>query len=136
MAGLLRPSFGAVLGYALIPVLLSFAAFALVAIIRLQVVGWLPGHAGNDVIPKRLQPWIRWWLLIRFGLLGSGILLIFGGVLAAVAQRSLLGIFLQAFVYVVWLRILLDAVFGALFNAGVIRAGADVGTPPVRPRDG
>ena len=120
IAGLIRPSFGVVLSYALIPFLLSFAAFALVAIVRLQVVGLLSGDVSNDVIPKRLQSWIRWWLLIRLGLLGSGILLIFGGLLAAIAQRSLVGIVLQAFVYVVWIRILLDAVFGALFNAGVI----------------
>lgn len=120
IVGLFRPPLGVVLSYALIPVLLSFAVFVLVAIVRLQVVGWLPGDVSDDVIPKRLRSWIRWWLLVRFGLLGSGILLIFGGLLAAIAQRSLVGIVLQAFVYVVWLKFLLDAVFGALFNAGVI----------------
>jgi hypothetical protein len=52
--------------------------------------------------------------LVRFGLLGSGLLLIVGGVAAAVAQRQLFATVAQAFVYVVCFRLLMDALMARL----------------------
>jgi hypothetical protein len=72
------------------------------------------------LIPNRLKRWIRWWLLVRFGLLGSGLIIIVAGVVAVVAQFQLLAVAVQAFIYIFFLRVFLDAVFGAVFNLGVI----------------
>jgi hypothetical protein len=77
------------------------------------------------MIPRRLRLWMRWWLLFRLGLLGSLILLILGGLLVAIAQRQLVGVAVQAFFYVAWFRMLLDAVFGITYNAGLISSRTD-----------
>jgi hypothetical protein len=110
--------FGVVVSYALAPFALALVAWVLVALARLRLVGFLPSEA-EGLIPTRLQPWIRSWLLVRFGLLGSGLLLILAAVATAIAHRPF-GRVVEAFVCVVWFRIFLDLVFGATFNAGVI----------------
>ncbi|MGZ2412617.1 hypothetical protein ACUXST_002046 [Sphingomonas sp. F9_3S_D5_B_2] len=121
IVGLFRPSLGAVVSYGLIPLAIAVVAWGILAFIRLRLVGFMPSDARDaDVIPRRLQPWIRGWLLVRWGLLGSGLLLVLVGVAAGIAQRDLLGVVIQAFVYLAWGRMLLDAVFGATFNASVI----------------
>ncbi len=115
MAGLSRQAHGGVVSFALMPFLLAVAACAVVAIIRLRVVDVRPSDAhDDDMIPRHLEPWIRSWLLVRFGLLGSGLLLIVGGVAAAVAQRQLFATVAQAFVYVVCFRLLMDALMARL----------------------
>lgn len=121
VVGLLHPSLGVVVGYAFVPLALAAASWAILVAVRLYVVGALPGDVNDDdVIPRTLQPWIRCWLLARFGLLGSGLLLILIGAGVAIVQRHWVGVVIQAFVYLMWGRMLSDAVFGAIFNAGVI----------------
>jgi hypothetical protein len=109
---------GAVVSYALLPLGVALVVWVVVAVARLRVVGHLPREA-EGLIPTRLQPWIRSWLLIRFGLLGSVLLLSLGAVAMAVVHGPLTSV-VQAFVCVVWFRIFLDLILGAAFNAGVI----------------
>lgn len=121
IVGLFRPSLGAGLNYALIPFAVAASMWAILIAIRVGLVGVLPKDARDVIVlPKRLMPWIRGWLLIRFGLLASGLLLVLIGVAVAVVQFNLLGVVIEAFVYLVWVRMLLDAVFGAAFNAVLI----------------
>ena len=110
--------FGIVVTYALVPLAVALIAWVIVLVARLRLVGFLPS-AAEGLIPPRLEPWIRSWLLVRFGLLGSGLLLIFGAVAMAIA-RVPFGRLVEAFVCVFWLRLFFDLVFGLMFNAGVI----------------
>jgi len=102
----------------LAPFSLALAAWLLVGALRLRLVGFLPSEA-QALIPSRLVPWMRSWLLVRFGLLGSGLLLILTAIVAAIAHGPF-GRAIEAFAYVVWFRIFLDLIFGTAFNAGVI----------------
>ena len=99
---------------------IALAAWFIVILVRLRLVGRLESDVRADIIPRGLRPWIRGWLLVRFGLLGSSFLLLVLGVLAGVAQRELLSIVITAFMYLVWGRMLLDVVFDAAVNTGVI----------------
>ena len=110
--------FGAVVSYALVPFAIALMAWLIVAVARLRMVGFLPSNA-EGLIPTILQPWIRSWLLVRFGLLASGLLLI----LAAAATAFLHGPFgrvIEALICVFWFRLFLDLRFGTAFNLGVI----------------
>ncbi len=118
LVAILRPSLGVIVGYALGPLLLALAGWLLFAVLRLGMVGFLPSEA-DGLIPPRLVPWIRSWLLVGFGLLGSLLLVVLAGVVMAIAHGPF-GRAIEALVYVVWFRIFLDAIFGAAFNAGVI----------------
>lgn len=113
-----RLPFGIVVGCALVPFAAALLAWVVVAIARLRIVGWLPSDP-EGLIPNALRPWIWAWLLIRFGLIGSGLLLIFAGVATAIAHGPL-GRVVEAFVCVFWFRMFLDLTFGATFNAAVI----------------
>src|SRR5215213_1195258 len=65
-------SMGAVVWYAVWPFLMAFAAWLIAGILRIRLVGYLPAQPkDDDFIPRALQPWIRFWLLTRFGLLGA-----------------------------------------------------------------
>ena len=118
LAAFTRLSIGVLVGYALVPFLLAMAAWVVLGVLRLRTVGFLPSDA-DGLIPIRLQPWIRSWLLIRFGLLGSMLLLILAAVVMAILNGPA-GRAIGAFVVVVWLRIFLDLIFGTMFNAGVM----------------
>jgi hypothetical protein len=112
------PNLGVVMVFALPPVLVAIVAFLVTAVLRLRLVGFLT-NPSDDVIPKRLQPWIRWWLLLRFGLLGSGFLLIVSAIAVAVL-RGPVSVWIQALVYLFILRLLLDMTFGTAFDVGMI----------------
>ena len=114
-------SLGTGITYAILPLVVAVIAWLLLAIARLAIVGILPSDVQDDVvIPLPLQPWIRWWLLVRFGLLFGGVLVILIGAVGTMARLDFLGVAIHAFVDVVLVRVFLDAVFGAVFNAGVI----------------
>src|SRR3982751_2943783 len=75
LAWLLRPSMGAVIGYMVWPFSAVALAWVVAGISRLQLVGYLPSQPkDDDFIPRALQPWIRFWLLARLGLLGAMLL--------------------------------------------------------------
>ena len=121
IVGLFHPSLGSAVAYGLIPFGIAVIAWAVLGTIRLWLAKFLPREISDVVVlPRRLQPWIRGWLMIRFGLLGGGLLLLVIGVAVGLTHRDLLGVVIQAFVFLVWGRILLDAAFGAAFNAWVI----------------
>jgi hypothetical protein len=121
IAALLRPSMGFVVGYVVWPFLATFAASVIASIFRLRLVGYLPSHPNDDdYIPRALQPWIRFWLLGRLGLLGAMLALLLAIVATAIAGRSL-NYCVQALVYVVMVRMCMDVGFGAAFNLGIIK---------------
>jgi hypothetical protein len=66
-----------------------------------------------------LQPWIRFWLLVRFGLLGAMLLLLLAIVGTAIAGGRITHP-VDALVYVVIVRMFMDVTFGAAFNVGII----------------
>jgi len=113
-----RVGLGAIINDALVPFAVALIVWLVLGLARIRIVGFLPTGT-EEPIPASLQPWIRSWLLVRFGLLGSALLLIIGAVVTAVVHGPL-GSFVQAFACVVWFRILLDLIFGATFNAGVL----------------
>jgi hypothetical protein len=116
----LGPSMGALVGYIVWPILAALVASLVAGILRLRLVGHLPSQPkDDDFIPRALQPWIRFWLLARFGLLGAMLALLVAIVATAVAGRGV-SYALEAFVYVVIVRILMDLGFGAAFNFGII----------------
>ncbi len=116
----LGPSMGALVGYIVWPILAALVASLVAGILRLRLVGYLPSQPkDDDFIPLALQPWIRFWLLARFGLLGATLALLVAIVATAVAGRGVSHA-LEAFVYVVIVRILMDLGFGAAFNLGII----------------
>ena len=120
IAFLLRPSMGAVVGYVVWPLLATLVAWVLAGILRLRLVGYLPSQPkDDDFIPRRLQPWIRFWLLARVGLLGAMLALLLAVVVTAVAGRGA-NYAVEALVYVVLVRMFMDVGFGAAFNLGII----------------
>src|SRR4051794_2476786 len=89
IAFLLRPSLGAVTGYVVWPFLVALIAWVIAGILRLRLVGRLPSQANDDdYIPRPLQPWIRLWLLVRFGLLAALLPILLAIVAAAAAGRG------------------------------------------------
>jgi hypothetical protein len=96
----------------------ALLVWLIAAAARLRLVGYLPADADN-LIPAALQPWMRFWLLTRMGLLLAMLLLMLATVIAAVA-RGPFHYCLQGFVYVVMLRIFMDLLFSAALNVGVI----------------
>lgn len=126
IASLLQPAMGVVAGYVLWPLLVSLGLWLVASVLRLRLVGFLPSQPNDDdFISPALQPWIRFWLLSRFGLLGAMLLLFLAIVATALAGRGV-NYCVQALVYVVMVRLLLDSGFGAAFNLGIItrRRGA------------
>ena len=127
IASLLRPSMGAVVGYLVWPFLAALVAWVVAGISRLRLVGFLPGQPNDDdFIPRALQPWILFWLLSRFGLLGGMLVLLLAIVATAVAGRGA-NYCIEALVYVVMVRIFMDLGFGAAFNLGIITRRRSVG---------
>lgn len=111
---------GAVVLSVVWPFLAALLAYVVAGISRLRLVGFLKSQANDDdFIPSALQPWIRFWLLSRFGLLGGMLLLLLAIVATAVAGRGANYCF-EALVYVVMVRMFMDVVFGAAFNLGII----------------
>lgn len=120
IAVLLRPSMGVVVGYVVWPLLAFLVAWIVAGVLRLRLVGCLPSQPkDDDFIPRGLQPWIRFWLLTRFGLLGAMLVLLLAIVVAAVAGRGA-NYAVEALVYVVVVRMFMDVGFGAAFNIGII----------------
>jgi hypothetical protein len=120
IAYLLRPSMGAVVGYVVWPLLATLLAWVIAGVLRLRLVGYLPSQPKDEAfIPRRLQPWIRLWLLARLGLLGAMLALLLAIVVTAVAGRGV-NYAVEALVYVVVVRMFMDAGFGAAFNLGII----------------
>jgi hypothetical protein len=120
IAFLLRPTFGAVVGYVVWPLLAALLAWVVAGVLRLRLVGYLPSQAkDDDFIPRALQPWIRFWLLARFGLLGAMLAVVLAVVVTAVVGWGVNNA-IQAFVYVVMVRMFMDVAFGAAFNLGII----------------
>jgi hypothetical protein len=114
------PSMGSIIGYAVWPILVALVASVIAGILRLRLVGYLPSQPkDDDLLPRSLQPWIRFWLLARFGLLGAGLVLSLAIVAAAIAGRGL-SYAVAALVYLVMTRALIDLGFGAAFNFGII----------------
>jgi hypothetical protein len=120
IAFIVRPSMVTVIGYIMWPLLVAVAAWIVAGILRLRLVGYLPGQPkDDDFIPRSLQPWIRFWLLTRLGLLGAML-----GLSLAVIATAVIGAGLRfsvdALVYIVLVRTLMDLGFGAAFNLGII----------------
>jgi hypothetical protein len=115
-----RPSMGTVVRYVVWPLLATLLAWVIAGVLRLRLVGYLPSQPkDDDYIPRGLQPWIRFWLLARFGLLGAMLALSLAVVVTAVARRGV-NYAVEALVYVVMLRMFMDVGFGAAFNLGII----------------
>jgi hypothetical protein len=126
IAALLRPSMGAVFGYLVWPFLAALVVWAVAGISRLRLIGFLPGQPNDDdFIPRTLQPWIRFWLLSRIGLLVAMLVLLLAVLATAVAGKGA-SYCVEALVYVTVVRMFMDLVFGAAFNLGIItrRRGA------------
>jgi hypothetical protein len=120
IAFVLRPSMGALGGYVIWPFLVALVAWVFAGILRLRLVGYLPGQPNDDdFIPRALQPWIRFWLLTRFGLLGAMLALLLVIIATAVAGRGM-NYSVQALVYVVMVHMFMNLCFGAAFNLGII----------------
>jgi hypothetical protein len=115
---LLRPYLGSVAGYAVWPMLVGLVAWTIAVVARLRLVGLLPSNA-DHFIPTALQPWIRFWLLARLGLLGAVVLLLLAAVAAALPGGPT-RYCVEAFVYVVMARIFMDLFFGAVLNVSII----------------
>ena len=118
VAALLRPYLGDVVGYVFVPLLVALLAWAVAGAVRLRVVGFLPSEA-DHFIPDALRPWIRFWLLVRLGLLGALLLLLAAIVITAIVGGPV-NYSVNALVFVVIVRMLVDLVFGAAFNVGII----------------
>ena len=110
--------FGVLVTYALWPFVAALLAWAILGLARLRLVGFHSSE-GEDLVPRPLQPWIRAWLMARLGLLGSMSVLMLGALATAILHGRLVP-FVQAFVSVVWFRIFLDLIFGAMINAAII----------------
>jgi hypothetical protein len=126
ISALLRPSMGAVVLYLFWPFMALAGVWVVAGIARLRLVGFLPGQPNDDdFIPRALQPWIRFWLLSRFGLFGGMLVLLLAIVVTALAGRGV-NYCAEALVYVVMPRMFMDLGFGAALNFGIItrRRGA------------
>lgn len=127
IATLLGPSLGRVFGYLMWPFLAALVVWIVAAISRLRLVGFLPGQpSDDDFIPRALQPWIRFWLLSRLGLLFGVLGLLLATVVTAVADQGA-SYCVEALIYVVVCRMFLDLAFGAAFNFGIITRRRDAG---------
>ena len=115
---LFHPYLGTAVGYVIIPLLAAALAWACAGAARLRLVGFLPSD-GDHFIPSVLQPWIRFWLLVRFGLLGA-MLLLLAAIIVTVVAGGPVTYPVEAVVYVVIVRIFLDLAFGVAFNLGII----------------
>jgi hypothetical protein len=103
----------------LVPLSMAWGLWVIAFVVRLRFVGFLPTDAYR-LIPAALQPWIRFWFLMRTGLLGGWALLL----LAAVGTALVGGPIhypLEAFFYLVLAQVLLDGLFGAVFNIGLVK---------------
>lgn len=118
LAALLRPYLGDVVGYVFVPLLVALLAWAIAGAVRLRLVGFLPSEA-DHFIPDALRPWIRFWLLVRLGLLGAMLLLLAATVVTA-SGGGPVNYCVEALVFVVIVRLLVDLIFGAAFNVGII----------------
>ena len=118
-----QPYLGTVVSYVAVPLLVTLVAWMLVWILRLRLVGFLPSDP-NHLIPAALRPWIRSWLLVRFGLLFGWLILIVAIVVAAVAGFGL-AYCVNALVYLVLFRGFLDLLFSTAINVGVITGRAN-----------
>lgn len=118
VSALVRAILGTVSLYGFVPLLVALAAWAVAGVARLRLVGFLPSEA-DHLIPAVLQPWIRFWLLARFGLLGAMLLLLLATIVTALAGGPAKLCF-EAFIYVVIVRMFMDLIFGAAFNVGII----------------
>ena len=120
IAFILRPSISAVVGYVLWPLLLASVAWAVAGILRLRLVGYLPGQPiDDDYIPRPLQAWIRFLLLMRLGLLGAMLALLLAVIATAVARWGV-QYAVDALIYVVLVKVFMDLGFGAAFDLGII----------------
>jgi hypothetical protein len=115
---IIHPYLGTVVGYVVVPLLAALLVWAIAGVVRLRLVGFLPSDA-DHYIPTTLQPWIRFWLVVRFGLLGAMLLLLVAIVGAAVAGAPIT-YSVEAFVYVGIVRMFMDLIFGAAFNLCII----------------
>lgn len=113
-----HPYLGTVVLYAAAPFVTAMLIWAVAFIARLRLVGFLPS-ACDHFIPPGLRPWLQFWLMFRFGLLGSILLLLVivtvSAVLGGPIQDLVAGV-----IYLIWLRLFVDVLFGAAFNIGVI----------------
>lgn len=120
IASLPRPSMREVILFLVWPFMVLAVVWALAGISRLRLVGFLPGQPNDDdFIPCALQPWIRFWLLSRLGLLGAMLVLLPAVVATAVVGRGA-NYCIEAFVYVVMVRMFMDLGFGAAFNLSIL----------------
>lgn len=111
---------GAVVEYLVWPFLTALVVRAVAGISQLRLVGYLPGQPNDDdFIPRALQPWMRFWLLARMGLLVGMLVLLLATVAAVIAGRGA-NYCIDALVYVVVVRMFMDLAFGAAFNLGII----------------
>lgn len=118
VSALLRPYLGSVVGHAVVPFVAALVVWTSAGVTRLRVVGFLPSQA-DHLIPARLEPWLRVWLLARFGFLGSMLLVLVAIVAVAVAGGPFhYGV--DAFVYVAIARMFMDLIFGTALNVGII----------------
>lgn len=118
---LFHPDFELLVTYGIGIWCIAFIIWLVVVLARIRLVGFLPSDVrDDDVIPLSFQPLIRWWLMVRFGLLGSWLLVVLIALGLALVERKLASIAIQTLLYLAWGRMLLDAAFGAVFNAGII----------------
>jgi hypothetical protein len=115
---LIHPYLGTVVGYVIVPFLAVLLVWAIIYVVRLGLVGFLPSDA-DHFIPTTLQPWMRFWPVVRFGLLGAMFLLLVAIVGTAIAGGPITYP-VEAFVYVVIVRMFMDLAFGAALNLGII----------------
>jgi len=103
-----------------LPALAAWTVCVIAGVARLRIVGFLPtGARDDDFIPAALQPWIRFWLVTRIGLLFAMMFLLLATIAAAIIHRAF-NLVALALVYIVGVRILMDGAFGAAFNIGII----------------
>ena len=115
---LVHPYLGTVVGYVFVPLLAALLVWAIAGAVRLKLVGFLSSDA-DHFIPPRLQPWIRFWLVARLGLLGTIALLIVA-IVGTVLAGGTASYSVEALVYVVIVRMFMDLIFGAAFNLGIV----------------
>jgi hypothetical protein len=120
IALIFRPAMSSVVEYALWPFLIALVAWIVAGTLRLRLVGYLPDEPNDDdFIPRALQPWIRFWLMTRLGLLGAMLALLVVAIATVLAGGGV-NYSVQALVYVIVVRMFMDLSFGAAFNLGII----------------
>jgi hypothetical protein len=116
------PNFGSVVGYLAIPFVIALLAWTVVGILRLILVGFLPGDSYR-VFTENAGPWTQAWLVVRFGLMLGWFILIAAIVIAVLARTGLANC-VYALAYLVFLRMFIDLVAGTVFNAELIKSRA------------